>query len=61
MHPAGYGIHSWESDHSRLYFCQAHPPLGLGSAISVELSGRLGKGFVVSDQQKSCYKRKLNV
>lgn len=60
MHPAACGIRSWDWDHSRLYYCQAHPALGLGSAISEELPGRLGKSFAVSDQQTSCCKRKLN-
>lgn len=60
MHPAGCGVNSWESDRSRLYY-QADPTIGLGSAISVELPGRPEKGFVVSDQQTSCYKRTLNV
>lgn len=61
MHPAGCGVNSWESDRSRLYYYQADPTIGLGSAVSVELPGRPEKGFVVSDQQTSCYKRTLNV
>lgn len=50
MHAAFCGLSSWESDHSKIYYCQAHPTLGLGSVISVELPDRLGKGFIVSDQ-----------
>lgn len=61
MHPPGCGAGSWESDHPRLYYCQTDPGLGSGSATGGELPGRHGKGFAVSDQQTSCYMRKLKV